>query len=412
MQGEGMGRIPTFFALIGLAGLLAACVTAPTGPGPEACVSAGVRVAWDFEGAGQHACLVAPDGTPELLVLPEAVLGGGPINPSPWYAFSVTPLRAGEQRAVTVRLAYGPYQHRYAPWVRVGDAGWQPLEAGSTIRHGAEAKSVSLTLNVPAEGLVIAAQPITTPEQLLVEAAARLEPAGFEAVTYGRSVDGQRLRAWVAGQGPRLIVALTRQHPPEWSGGQAFDAFAAALVADRARLGALLAGHRVLLVPLANPDGLTRGHWRGNARGQDLNRVWGEAADDGPTPEIDALIDLILAEAEGREPVALLDFHSTRRDVVYAPPLTGGGAEMAVACGLRAAHAALDAPVPWTASHTVGGTTAKAWALDVLGVPGLTLEFADDAPLARTQALGRQAAEVVLNTLLRADVDQFSGCGP
>lgn len=409
-----MGRMRKFLGLIGLVGWLAACATAPAlRHEPEACVAAGVRVAWDFDGAGQHACTVGRDGVIELAVLPEAVPGGGPINPSPWYAFKVAPLTADAARDVRLRLTYGTYSHRYAPWVEVEAGVWQQLADQSApdaeVEPGA---TVTLRLNVPPGGLRVAAQPLTTPEAILAHAARLLEPAGFEALTYGRSVDGALLRAWVAGTGDRLIVALTRQHPPEVTGGQAFDAFAEGVVADRARLSALLGGHRVVLVPLANPDGLTRGHWRGNARGVDLNRVWGEVADDGPTPEIAALITLIEAEAVGRQPVALFDFHSTRRDVVYAPPLVGSGAGMAVACGLRAAHTVADPPVPWTASHTVGGTTAKAWALDALGVPGLTLEFADDAPRARTEALGQQAAEVLLSTLLAPDVDQFTGCTP
>ena len=57
--------------------------------------------------------------------------------------------------------------------------------------------------------------------------------------------------------------------------------------------------------------------WRLNAGGIDLNRDWGTFSQ----PETTALSQWIVAAAGGRRVVSMMDFHSTDKTVIYAPPL-------------------------------------------------------------------------------------------
>ncbi len=92
----------------------------------------------------------------------------------------------------------------------------------------------------------------------------------------GQSVEGRPIWAWQFGDGPRRIVLVGGIH-----GG--YEANSVLLV--RQIIGHLLAnpqdvlpGLQVVLIPVANPDGLVRGdglEGRFNAHGVDLNRNWG-----------------------------------------------------------------------------------------------------------------------------------------
>jgi predicted deacylase len=79
----------------------------------------------------------------------------------------------------------------------------------------------------------------------------------------------------------------------------------------------VLDGYQWLIIPDLNPDGVENGHWRHNTGGLDLNRDWGPFTQ----PETAAAFAAIQAQiADGHAPYLLLDFHATRRDVLYTPP--------------------------------------------------------------------------------------------
>jgi predicted deacylase len=220
-----------------------------------------------------------------------------------------------------------------------------------------------------------------------------LAPAGFVQVEYGRSRNGHPLTAFIGGEGDALIVAVTRQHPPETTGAAAFRAFAERIAAEEPGAARFRASNRILLVPMANPDGVLKGHWRWNDGGVDLNRDWG----DFTQPETGSLRDLILKESDGRRPTILLDFHSTRRSVVYAPPLDSGPSTIDLLPSLQPSiDRAVGNAIPWTYSHNATDYNLKRWAFDVLKAPGLTVELADDASNDTIESLGRALAEGLL----------------
>jgi hypothetical protein len=373
-------------ALVPAAALLCAASLAPNAIAQTPiCESLGVQVSVDFPSGGRHLCRVADNGEIVLDVVPE----GAPINGSPWYAFR---LDAAERARVRVSLDYGSYEHRYAPKLTRDGVNWRSVPARRVI-VAADERRASLDLQLDPGTTFIAAQPIETPSAVHAWARATLAPHRFEEVEYGRSHDGHPLFAYRGGTGSDLVVALTRQHPPETTGAVAFRAFVERIMSDAPQARAFRARCRVLLAPMPNPDGVLRGHWRWNNGGRDLNRDWR----DFTQPETRALRDIILQEAEGRRTMAFFDFHSTRRNVIYAPPLDAVSPAIDFLPLLqRRLDAAVDSPLPWTFSHSDTGHTAKRWSLAVLRAPGLTVELDDEATENQARRIGIAAADALM----------------
>ncbi len=92
----------------------------------------------------------------------------------------------------------------------------------------------------------------------------------------GQSWEGRDIWAWQFGEGPRSIVLVGGIH-----GG--YEGNTVVLVEQlvnhfRRNPDEVLSGIRLVLIPVANPDGLVRGselEGRFNGRGVDLNRNWG-----------------------------------------------------------------------------------------------------------------------------------------
>jgi hypothetical protein len=367
---------------IALSVLAIAFAAAPANAQTPICATAKVSVSVDFPSGGRHACRIV-DGEIVLAVEPE----GRPINPSPWYAFRLDASRRTQARVV---LDYGADEHRYAPQTTRDGRTWRAL-AARDVNVSSDEHRATLRLSLREGATFVAAQPIVTPDAMHGWARALAQPAGFEEVEYGRSIDGRPLIAFRGGSGSDLVVAITRQHPPETTGAAAFRAFTERMLSSDA--AAFRAGHRILLVPMANPDGVMRGHWRWNNGGLDLNRDWRDFAQ----PETRALRDLILAEANGRRAIAFFDFHSTDRTVIYSPPLDANSPSIDFLPLLRRRlDAALDRTLSWSFSHNPNGNTAKRWSLEALRAPGLTVELDDNASASVARCVGAATADAVI----------------
>ena len=153
-------------------------------------------------------------------------------------------------------------------------------------------------------------------------------PAGtVNSWLVGRSVEGRPLMAHQFGTGPRVLLLVGGMH-----GG--YEANTVELINTlithfETNPAAVLPGMRLVLVPVANPDGLARGRGsagRFNSNGVDLNRNWGcswsaEAvwrqtpvdSGAGPfsEPETSALADLI----RSTRPLVALFYHSAANGV-------------------------------------------------------------------------------------------------
>jgi hypothetical protein len=366
----------------GVAGRIAAPSGTEAGTGTT-CRTASVTLAFDFAGAPSHACAITGERAFELLVAPEHA---PPINPSPWYAFRY---EAAGDAPVTVTLRYLESGHRYVPKL-AGDGGsWREIPADVS----ADGKVVRLEL--PAGRGTVAAQEIITPGDAAEDLARWSDLTGGRLFGIGLSHDGQTIRAIRMGRAdaPKLVVLLGRQHPPEVTGAIAMEAFVDALAERAAGLGDV----QVLVVPMLNPDGVVRGHWRANRGAIELNRDWG----DFTQPETRAVAAWLDALPAGVRPVLMVDFHSTGRNLFYVQGDEATPAQQRFLSAWLGGRERAFAGYPFTIeprNANPGSGTAKNWFFERYAVPSYTYEVADTAD----RVAAREAARALAISLLAA----------
>jgi hypothetical protein len=359
-------------------------------PSLSGCQTTQGSVYFDFEGASRSACYVEDERTLSIVVTPEHL---PPINPSPWYAFRYS-VPKGQKLIVNVR--YIGARHRYAPqWRGSGD-----LSAFSVkVAHDKEAVSITLP---PGEG-VVSGQPLVTSshyDQLLGQLA---KSGRGSRLILGRSHDGRPIEAVRLGNAdaPRLVVLLGRQHPPEVTGAMAMDAFSltiARLVSSGAIDGKQF---QFLIVPLLNPDGVARGHWRANLGGVDLNRDWG-IFNQPETRAVNHWLSLLPAQVR---PVLMLDFHSTNRNLFYVQGGKAGAQGKAFLAtwlgGKENAFAGYPFKIEPRDANAGSGTT-KNWFNATYGIPAYTYEVDDDSDPVAVRAAAEALAQNLIPSLFFA----------
>jgi hypothetical protein len=335
----------------------------------------------------------APD-TFAITITPENL----PINPSPWFAFTV---RADTAKSITVDLTCVGGPLRYRPKISVDGRSWITLPE-EAFRPGENASAGRLQLEVGPEPLWVAAQEIISVAHL--EAWSRaLERLPFVTRReIGRSRQDRPLHQLEIGrpEADAFLVVIGRQHPPETTGTLALLGFVETLAGDTPLARDFRRQFRTLVVPLLNPDGVEHGHWRHNVGGVDLNRDWGPFQQ----PETRAVRDQILALQQRGRIYFFLDFHSTFFDVFYTradaeatvPPLF-------VRDWVAALHTRFpDYPVKRSASPNSTSPTALGWMHRTFSVPAVTYEIGDNTDRARLRQIATGAAEETMTLLLRA----------
>lgn len=364
--------------------------------GPD-CGYEGIAFTASFAGGRLSGCRqTAPDAF-TLAFEPE----GRPINPSPWYAFDVV---IDERRTLDITLDYGDFTHRYAPKVK-SSSGWEPVEG--TVRTSEADTRAHFRFEAPSGTSRIAAQEILAPADARAWVQEVAAATSLEDGVLGLSAESRPILSLAGGTAlSGTLVVTGRQHPPEVTGAFALRAFVARLAADDPLAERFRAEYGVFVVPMLNPDGVARGHWRFDASFADLNRDWGPFERPETRLVRDTLADL--------SPVLILDFHSTTRDVLYTPP---DDADIARAGFPGAWHAAINArldgaPLARGAAHNPGNPTLKSWAPTVYGIPAITFEVGDETPRERIDAMARIAAEEAMRLLLETSAVTSSrgGC--
>lgn len=391
-----MQRLPAIILASMLAG---ACVATPppvvqpadARTNALACRSASVTIAFDFEGASQSRCTIEGERAFSILVSPEHA---PPINPSAWYAFRYA---AAPGPDVTITLRYLDSEHRYRPKREVGGE-WQLLET----EVAEDDRSARFTL--PPGAGVVAGQEIYASARYadLIARLGRSDDA--RRFMLGRSHEGRPIDALEIGDAsaPNVVVLLGRAHPPEVTGALAMEAFLVRLV-ELVEAGALEGrGIRFLAVPSLNPDGVARGHWRANLGATDLNRDWGRFAQ----PETRSVKRWLDSLPTGHRPIAMVDFHSTQRDVFYTipPELPTVPAQFTErwldAIGARVP----EFEVRRSPGHTSGSGVAKNWFYETYGIPAVTFEIGDETDRDLIAKVARAAAEAMIERLVEADL--------
>lgn len=104
----------------------------------------------------------------------------------------------------------------------------------------------------------------------------RIEPASdsgdsnhiyYRLMTIGRSVEGRPIECEIFGTGPEVVLIIATIHGNEPAGTPLVRELSNHLREN----SQLLAGRRIVIVPVANPDGMEK-NLRHNVRGVDLNR--------------------------------------------------------------------------------------------------------------------------------------------
>ena len=381
---------------LGVALALPACATqTPQASEPIAtCETGEVRLTQNFSTAPDYACDRVGEAAFALTVTPE----DPDINPSPWYAFD---LHAQALSEAQVALEYPEYRHRYHPRIELEGGHWAalPEDAVSVSEDGQRAV---LALEIAPGATRIAAQEVITLEKRAEWRADFSNRTGMTRSAIGESREGRVIEALTrpaAASDAPLIIIIGGQHPPEVPGVLGIRAFLDALFGPDGDRDVLDAYHW-LIIPDLNPDGVEHGHWRHNTGGLDLNRDWGPFTQ----PETAAALAAIEAEiADGHAPYLLLDFHATRRDVLYTPP---DAAELTPFAFSEDWIALIDAAWEGDApafdrgpSHNVGMPTSKTWFADTYAAPGITVEYGDNTDRDRIIALSQTAARALTQYL-------------
>jgi predicted deacylase len=343
-------------------------------------------IAFDVETAPASACTILGAREFAIFVTPEHA---PPINPSPWYAFRYS---AAGSEGISVRLQYSGFRHRYAPWLTQGGTATQLSAEVSEDRS-------TVRLNLPAGQGIVAAHQLFggSRYQKSIDRLASLPNA--ERIELGRSLDGRPLTAVRFGDptAPALVILLGRQHPPEVTGALAMEAFLHELANQDGRLAH--SGVQFLAIPQINPDGVARGHWRANHGGKDLNRDWGDFSQ----PETRAIKAWLDTLPSGVKPIAMVDFHSTDRNLFYVQSEADMGErqERFLSSWLKASQAFMpDYPFSIERRDANPGLgTAKNWFHRTYDIPAYTYEVADNAPI---EAIDRSAT-----LLARSFLDQL-----
>ena len=362
----------------------------------EACENAYAMLDGAFEGARMSAC-EPEDRNFVVTIDPENT----PINPSPWYAFRVTPKQTG---AINVIIRYSEAQHRYRPKLSEDGKSWRRLDA-SHIRERRKGKKVTLRLDLGTEPFFVAAQELLRADdyERWIEAVAARVP--LTVFPIGESVEGRPLMAIESTPeterpNKEFVLFMGRQHPPEVTGALAMLAFLEMVFSDTPLARDFRARFHVIAVPLLNPDGVVRGHWRHNVNGIDLNRDWGPFTQP-ETQAVKAILDEIAADPNSRLRL-MLDFHSTRRNVFY----TQANAEPTdpPAFTLRWLAAARERLAGYEFEHAERPlsklTTAKNYTYRRFGVPAITYEIGDRTDRAAIRASTVVFAQEMMETLL------------
>ena len=200
----------------------------------------------------------------------------------------------------------------------------------------------------------------------------------------GRSVRGREIPCHVIGSGHDVCMIIATIHGDEAAGTPLVKALERHLMAHPE----LVASRRVVIVPVANPDGMARGR-RTNVNGVDLNRNFPAANFRGrrrhgeaplSEPESRVLRGLIYRYAPSRvisihQPVACIDWDGPAEDLAVA---------MAAACDLPAKR--------------IGSRPGSmgSWVGIDLGIPIITLELPRSADRLDAAALWKEYGPMML----------------
>ncbi|MCK3685057.1 M14 family metallopeptidase [Maribellus sp. YY47] len=287
-------------------------------------IGKGLHFSNEFDGARLNGIAMTGEEQVTVLITPENT----PINSSPWYAFKVW---SDTPRNIRIKITYNEgVSHRYYPKYSQDCKTWAKIDSASylldsvSVAHKEAPKFCEFDLSVSPDTTWIAAQELIVSKDI-DRWEAQLEPLPFVTLQeIGKSRSGKPISMLQIGnpESKKLVMILSRQHPPEVSGWLAMKAFVERLCVTDSLTQNFRNEYLTCVVPCMNPDGVDLGHWRHNAGGIDLNRDW-EAFRQPETQLIRRFMqDKVI---KGAKFYIAIDFHSTFEDIYYtiSPRLKG-----------------------------------------------------------------------------------------
>ncbi|MBN1650313.1 MAG: hypothetical protein JW857_03225 [Bacteroidales bacterium] len=285
----------------------------------------GIYCSNEFDGARLNGIVLSNDTLITALITPENT----PINGSPWYAFK---LWSKSEKNMYLKLTYlEGVSHRYYPKLSRDGINWDNLDSTNFftdttgIANGASPKSISMKLSLSEDTLWVAAQELITSQHIYKWEQELAKKPYISIHKIGESREGRPLNILKIGNSndQKMILVLSRQHPPEVTGYLAMKAFVEKLSEDQSLNQKFREKYKTFVIPLLNPDGVDLGHWRHNAGGIDLNRDW-ETFNQPEIAAVKAFMENKVKGSGGKFYFGV-DFHSTFHDIYYTinPELKG-----------------------------------------------------------------------------------------
>jgi len=214
-------------------------------------------------------------------------------------------------------------------------------------------------------------------------AASRAKPAPAPIVA-GYSREGRPIEVLVLGDGDRTVLILATIHGNEAAGTPLVRRLAQHLT-NHAHV---LEGRRVVLVPVASPDGYAN-RTRRNAAGVDVNRNFATANSRSRTPLSEPESRAIAVLIERYRPAVVVSIHQPLNCVDYDGPAAGLARSMAAAGGLSVRKLGAE---PGSLGSYVGLG---------LGLPIVTVELPRGASRLTSDALWKRYGEMLLIAVAR-----------
>ncbi len=351
----------------------------------------GVFISNNFEGARLNGMVRNNDTLVTVLITPE----NSPINMSPWYAFK---LWAESPRTLYLKLTYPENAgHRYVPKLSSDGLQWKEIDSASF-------QTTQMKLSLGKDTLWVSAQELLTNTHV-EQWISQLETNSYvERSSIGESHEGRPIHLLKIGESDdqKMIMVLSRQHPPEIPGFLAMQAFVETLCAPTELAEAFRKKYNTYVVPMVNPDGVFHGHWRHNRGGVDLNRDW----QDFNQPETSAIRDFMKQKAKedkGKFHFSV-DFHSTFEDIYYTiDPKLKGNKPGLVPELIEATGQELPGYTPNVKPNSAEEPriTSTSFLFYEMGAEALTYEIGDGTPRDFIRQKGEVTATKLMELLLK-----------
>ena len=365
----------------------------------------GIYCSNEFEGARLNGVVLTNDTLVTALVTPENT----PINPSPWYAFKVW---ATKEQNLQLRISYlAGTRHRYYPKLSKDGRNWAAVKSENYVKGVVDPENnsrelprdISIKLRVGPDTLWVAAQELETSTHVKAWIDQLDDLPYVSSTSIGQSREGRPIQSLRIGAGndQKMLMVISRQHPPEVTGYLAMKAFIETICSEEEVAKVFRKTYTTYVVPLANPDGVDNGHWRHSSAGIDLNRDWMNVNQ----PEVAAIQQFMKDKsAAGGKFYFAVDFHSTWEDIYYTinPELEGNmpGLVPKMITEMGKEFTDYEPNIRPSTDKIKTSPTSSSFFFFEMGAESLTYEFGDNTPRKRLREKGAISAMKLMELML------------